>query len=254
MDGIVDGVFDHGYSLTLCPQLLGERPLDAISDGRFDGLVWYSSQPTAMSRKILADSDVPLVVIHSRLQDVDDLHPCVICDNEQGIGLAVEHLVELGHREIGFAIEVNPTTTEELERQRAFFKHMERVGYPRTDRDLIEVQPNGDGISDYLRAPRHTAIIAYHDGLAGLFLLQAPEHGLTIPQDLSIVGFDSTSFCREMRPSLTSVHQPLQEMGKKAIELLIPLINGEADRIEEAVLPCRLDIRESTATPKRAHQ
>jgi DNA-binding LacI/PurR family transcriptional regulator len=251
MDGIIDGAFEHGYSVTLCPQLLGEKPLEAISDGRFDGLVWYSNSPSDVSRKILSDADVPLVVIHTPVKELDDLHPCVLCDNDHGIGLAVEHLVMLGHKDIAYALDVHPINSEAMERRDAFIKHMARFGLPRTQNDVLALQFASNGVGEYLKSPRHTAIIAYHDGLAAEFIARAPEYGLIVPRDLSIVGFDSTAFCRELRPALTSIYQPLTAMGRKAIDLLVPVIRGEAGRMEESILPCRLDIRESTAPPSR---
>jgi DNA-binding LacI/PurR family transcriptional regulator len=96
-----------------------------------------------------------------------------------------------------------------------------------------------------------TAIFAFNDNMAIGALRAATARGLCIPRDLSIVGFDSTAFCNEVRPQLTSISQPLSLMGRKAIELLVSSI--ENDRIEplEIIYPCSLDIRGSTSTIHR---
>jgi LacI family transcriptional regulator len=101
----------------------------------------------------------------------------------------------------------------------------------------------------YLSAgPRHTAIIVHADGLASEFINAGPKYGIRIPEDLSIIGFDSTGFCDELRPRLTSVSQPLFDIGWRAAEQLMHCItNGKPDPLE-LVVPCGLDVRGSTTT------
>jgi DNA-binding LacI/PurR family transcriptional regulator len=247
MDGIVDGAFRHDYSVALCPQLLGENPGEAISDGRFDGLVWYSITPSLSNLAILDASRVPVVIIHARSADYGGKHPTVICDNAQGIGLAVQHLVDFGHSKIGFAIESDAMNVESHARLDAFRAHMSRAGLPVSDDDIVDVRKGREELHEYLAAgPRHTALMSHADGLAADIIRTAPRYGLSVPKDLSVIGFDSTEFCDELRPTLTSIRQPLFEMGSKAVERLIQTIAGEASESLDSVLPCQLDVREST--------
>jgi LacI family transcriptional regulator len=251
MDGLVDGAFDHDYSLTLCPQLLGQTPEDAMSDGRFDGLVWYSTALDDATRKMLANCSVPLVLIHTAGREVGGKYSSVICDNDQGMRLAVEHLAELGHRRIAFAAQGAPPHSESQIRLAAFEKHMKLLGLPFGNCDVVLTGWDGEGIDAYLDAVRgHTAVVTHNEGLAGQFLARAPYHGLEVPRDLSIVGFDSTAFCLETRPTLTAVSQPLSYMGQKAIELLIGSISEDQSPVE-VIFPCGFDIRGSTQTIHR---
>ena len=96
-----------------------------------------------------------------------------------------------------------------------------------------------------LFAEGFTAVVTHHDGLAGEIYAAAEERGVRIPEDLSVVGFDSTSYCRELRPALTSVRQPLTEMGEAAVKVLVASIRGELESSPEVVFPCGLDVRES---------
>ena len=248
MDGIVEGAFRHEYSVALCPQLLGDDPSEAVTDGRVDGLVWYSITPTDTNRATLAACRVPVVIVHARSSHYGVKHPTVICDNSQGIGLGVDHLYALGHRKIGFAIEADAMNVESDARLEAFKSHMARRGLPLCPSDVIDVRRGRKALHAYLAAkPPHTAVMVHADGLAADFIRIAPQHGIRVPEDLSVIGFDSTEFCDELRPRLTSVAQPLYDMGASAVDLLMRAISEPNTDPLELVLPCRLDVRESTA-------
>lgn len=252
LDGIVEGAFNYGYSVALCPQLLGGRPADAMTDGRFDGLVWYSTVDSDSDAKMLLSCTVPLVLVHARSSDFGGAIPTVICDNDQGIGLAIDHLIGLGHRSIAFALKDPEQHSERSRRLRSFQDHMLRHGLPRTEADIIRADVEFADLEAYLARPlRHTAIVANNDGLAAEVVTRAQRHGISVPYDLSVVGFDSTSFCEELRPTLTSVHQPLFELGKFAIDLLVQRMRGSECNPPEVVVPCGLDVRGSTAPPAR---
>jgi DNA-binding LacI/PurR family transcriptional regulator len=247
MDGIVEGAFKHDYSVALCPELLSGNPLEAINDGRFAGLVWYSISPSESNLNALASCTVPSVIAHARAATYGGRFATVICDNLQGIGLAVDHLVEKGHRRIAFAIESDALNVESEERLVGYRAAMERQGLAVEDSDIIDVLQDREALHKYLRGvPTHTAVIAHADGLAADIIRHAPEYGIRIPEDLAVIGFDSTEFCEELRPTLTSVSQPLYDIGLHAVNLLIRLVDGTPVEELELILPCGLDIRESS--------
>jgi LacI family transcriptional regulator len=247
MDGMVEGAFANGYALTLCPKLLGNDPADAMSDGRFDGLVWYSTVTSETSLKIVSECSVPLVVIHAHGADVGFARPTVICDNDQGIRLAVEHLTALGHQSIAFAYDGDTPNSEALERVHHFRRHMAALDLPREDTDILYMDAARNDVEAFLLGPqRHTAVICRNESLAGVFVSKAPSFGVRVPGDLSVVGFDSTSFCNEFQPRLTCVSQPLREMGRTAIELLVQLMRDDSSANREVILPCGFDVRGST--------
>ncbi len=243
MDGIIEGAFEHGYSVTLCPKLLGQTPEDAMSDGRFDGLVWYSTLPSHENREMLRKCSVPMVLIHTKSAEYGDRYPSVVCDNEQGVALAVDHLVSQGHRRIGFAYEAHIPFSESAIRAHAFKASMARHDLQAGDCEFIDAFE----MDEYLEAPRHTAIVAHNEGLAALILKKAALSGIRVPEQLSIIGFDSTAFCEELTPKLTSIYQPLAEMGRGAINLLVQSMSGNIPDPLELIYPCSLDIRGSTS-------
>jgi LacI family transcriptional regulator len=158
--------------------------------------------------------------------------------------------VELGHQRIAFAYERDAMNVETLARMYAFRKHMSAHGIPVKEADVLDIRRDRLALSRYLAGSRpHTAVIVHADGLAADFVETAPQFGVRIPEDLSVIGFDSTEFCELFRPALTSVAQPLFDLGAKAVELLMKALNEPAQEPLELVLPCHLDIRGSTAPP-----
>ena len=100
----------------------------------------------------------------------------------------------------------------------------------------------------------HTAIVAYSDTQAAAILKAAEALGIRVPGDLSVVGFDSSSFCERTEPKLTSVFQPVEQMARDATNYLLSMVNDAESTWRESgavtsLYDCHLDIRESTGPP-----
>ena len=250
MDGIVESAFQHGVAVTLCPKLMGQTPEDAMSDGRFDGLVWYSTVPSEENAAMLRACTSPLVLVHAQPEHLGRCFSNVACDNAQGVALALDHLTGLGHRRIAFARQGDLEFSESRLRCEAFLAGMSARGLAVGEGDVIQMAFDGGGIHEYFwGTPPHTAVLAHNEELAAALVRAAPAYGRRVPDDLSVVGFDSTAFCDEIRPSLTAISQPLGAIGHRAVDLLMA---GIADGPRESVtMPCGLDVRESTGPAPR---
>ncbi len=247
MDGIVEGAFAYDLSVTLCPKLLQDNPEVAINDGRFDGLVWYSTTPNPVNHRLVLECQMPLVIIHAHAAQYEYRHPTIICDNRQGIRNGLNHLVELGHEKIAFISVPSDSALELQERAHAVQAESETLGIEKAE--WVKLADYDRSIEEYLRSNRRaTGILLQHDGLAPYVYQAAARLGIRIPEDVSVVGFDSTPFCEQLRPSLTSISQPLSLMGEKAIDLLVERINNPSSLARELVIPCGLDVRESTSS------
>ncbi len=138
---------------------------------------------------------------------------------------------------------------ESTKRLEAFHYHAARRGLKIDEADILDVRRDRVAMHRYLKdGPKHTALVVHADGLASDFINAAPAYAVNIPKDLSIIGFDSTEFCDELRPSLTSVSQPLMELGKTAATSLVNLLGGLDSPKLDIVIPCGLDIRGSTTS------
>lgn len=252
MQGLIKGAFKHGYALMLCPKLFSEQGGHAVGDGRFDGVVWYRATDAELCRTEIERASTPVVMIHSRGEGADANYPTVICDNEQGIRLAVDHLVGLGHKKIAYLVQKNYMNSEAVARRDAFVSIMTEYGLFHENEDVIETDQDRKEIEEYLaRGPRHTAIIGMNDEIAADALAICARIGIDVPGQLSVVGFDSTAFCNELKPALTSVKQPLTRIGEEAIDLLVANIKNSVADPKHVVIPCSLDVRDSTSIPPR---
>lgn len=179
-----------------------------------------------------------------------------IDDFEAGVAMT-RHLIELGHRDIGF-IRGNPNQVASHERFRGFEWALDQAG----------LKPNPawieqgyftfrSGISAakrmLAREPRPTAIFACNDEMAAAAVGVAHRLGLRVPDDISIVGFDDIALASNVWPELTTVRQPIAQMAETALALLLARLRmrGQADEEEtqERVLPFELIVRESSGPP-----
>lgn len=200
---------------------------------------------------------VPAVLIDST--DRAGLVPSVVPDEVGGAMVAVTHLVEAGHRRIGF-LNNDDDVPATHERRIGYTRVLQQHGIP-IDESLI-VQAPSETLPGYVlarevlaRPDRPTALFCYNDRMAMGAYRAATELGLDIPRDLSIVGFDNQELiAANLFPGLTTVALPHYEMGVWAVETLVRLLHGDADLLDLAVEPARLDcplvVRGSVTLPR----
>lgn len=175
--------------------------------------------------------------------------PAVTATNFTGAHDAMTYLVALGHKRIGF-IAGSPEFGCARDRLAGYQAVLQEHGIT-VDPRLIYVgdflQPSGYvGAHQLLSLPeRPTAIFAASDLMALGVMEAARERGLTLPGDLSVVGFDDIPQAQHVHPALTTVHQSLEEMGRSAAHLLLKYIAQPTAEIERIELPTRLVVRES---------
>jgi LacI family transcriptional regulator len=177
--------------------------------------------------------------------------PSVHVDEEDGARAATRHLIELGHRRIGL-----------LSGSYFSFATQRAVGYRAAleaagiayDENIVErapsynVEEGWDGMRNLLsRSEGLTALFAETDELAIGAIRSLYEAGLSVPRDISVIGFDDIDISAFLSPSLTTVRQPIQEMGSRTAELMSKLIAEEEEGVGSTVFGYELVVRESTA-------
>ncbi|RYV52137.1 LacI family DNA-binding transcriptional regulator [Pengzhenrongella frigida] len=222
------------------------RSLSRLSGTLIDGALIVT--PSVVD----ADPGVPLVSIDPHAGPAG--LPMVDADSLAGAVLATRHLIDLGHRRIGF-MAGRPDLESSRLREAGFRQALAEAGLE-ADPDLIRV---ADYRRDAARAAatallthpdRPTAIFAANDLSAMGTMDVARELGLDLPGDLSIVGFDDIPESIRTTPPLTTVHQPIQEMGAAGITMLIALLEGRPVEQTHVRLPTSLVVRGSTAAPR----
>jgi LacI family transcriptional regulator len=174
--------------------------------------------------------------------------------NWAGALAATEHLLSLGHRRIGVVTgpDQEACTHDRIDGYRAALRRAGIAADPSLVREGQAVRASGFAIGGALLDSEEppTAIFSFSDEQAFGVYEAARERGLSIPQDLSIIGFDDVDLCEWMTPRLTTVRQPLGEMCAEAIRLIGTMADEDAPAMRRYELTTTLVVRESTAQPR----
>jgi LacI family transcriptional regulator len=254
LGGIADALDDAGLKLLLLPTRSDRaRPVPLrmrLRPGTAEGAV-LMLPPEPLEELIeLQKAGVPITVIDPRVP-INEGIPCVAATNAAGADAATEHLLRLGHRSIGI-ITGPPGWAATEERRQGHHAALARAGLKPQQR-LTEVGdwqiPSGRTAASRLldRDERPTAIFAFNDEMAIGTMQAARERGLRVPDDLSVIGFDGVERGELLTPQLTTVRQPLAEMGRTAVELLLRLLERKRIEALRVELATRIIERESTA-------
>jgi len=198
---------------------------------------------------------LPTIAIagHRRAKGVTN----VVLDHRRAALLALNHLIELGHREIAF-MKGSPLSSDSEDRWKAIRKVAEELGIPMRAELIVQLEGNdptpqlGYPFAKKLlaRLRPFTALFAYNDISAIGSIRAFQEAGLRVPEDVSVVGFDDIQIAEHNDPSLTTVRQPLQKMGELAARTLLNRIEARGDFVPEIVVQPEFVVRNSTG---RAH-
>ena len=225
-----------------------------IESGR-KGLILVTSEMTTRQLDSFAQRNIPVVVI-------DPLNPprqgfsSVGATNWAGGKEATEHLLSLGHTRIAFL--GGPNAAEcSVARLHGYLAALMGHGIKQRPEYILTggftKTFGAEGTRQLLALDEPpTAIFAASDATALGVLEEARQHGLRVPDDLSLVGFDGTPLTEQTLPRLTSVAQPLQEMGRAALRAVLRLVKGEELDSAHMELATELVIRDSTAPPRVA--
>ena len=248
---------DAGYSMLLSssggnPE--GEhRSLEQFADNRVAGVIAipasYSAQPEVYQE--LLESGVKLVIVDRCVEGVDALQ--IIGDDYRAAQIATQHLISLGHKRIVY-LAIPEVSYAGRERARGFRDAMLEAGLEVTASSVIETQFGEEygaaAMEDLLKRENPpTAILARHDIVASGVIRAAYRAGLSIPEDMSLVG-NGDIWCSDiLRVPLTTVRHPIQEMTAKALEKLLAMLAGQSVSPTVEVVGVELVVRMSTAPP-----
>lgn len=257
LSGAVEALSEQDMHALVCPtghQHNYERTLiEELVRAETDGAVLVLPEESRDELRELKVQGFRFVVVDP-LHELDDDIPVVSASNTAGAHQATAHLLALGHRRIG-AI-TGPTAGLATKRRLMGF-HSAQVAAG------VMPDPRLEAAGDFLLsggvdAARRlldldeppTAILAFNDSMALGALVVARERGLLVPDDLSVIGFDDTLEAEIAYPALTTVSQPLKELGRMAVDLLFRLMAGQPSEPLHVELATRLIRRESTAAPR----
>lgn len=238
---------------------LEQSVIDHMVQGRVDGVIL--PPPLCDSAAVLSaviEHDIPAVAVATG-KPADSMAAVSIDDRRAALEMT-QHLIGLGHRRIGFIIG-NPNQTASAERLAGYRAALAEAGL---DEDaglivqgLFTYRSGLDAAEQLLTlAKPPTAIFASNDDMAAAAVAVAHRRGLDVPRDLTVCGFDDTALATTIWPELTTIRQPIVEMSRTAVELLVREIrdrkNGRTGAPNHLVLDFALIRRHSDAPPPRS--
>lgn len=248
--GLNYGTRDLEYALLLW---LGELTaaddnlIRRISNNRqMDGIIIASMESHHPFFAMIPRLRYPVVMIDHPMLYEDRLS-YVTVDNVAAAEMAVEHLIKLGRRRIAH-ITGHPNIGDAQDRLQGYKNALQRAGLPILPELIIPGHFNRNAGYEGMRQllpHKPDAVFAAGDTIAIGVLQAARDAGLTVPDDLSVIGFDDIDVASQSFPMLTTVRQPVQQKGEKAARLLIDLIEGRAVGPQHIILPTELVVRHS---------
>lgn len=229
--------------------------LDRLTHGMTDGALIVLPEESSEELEHLLDQGYHFVVVDPR-ERLHERIPAVSAAHASGADQAMRHLLELGHRRIA-AITGPEGWVATEDRKRGYFAALGAAGILPDPELLVttdfEIRGGVAAAERLLALPEPpTAIFAFNDNLAIGALQTARTRGMRVPEDLSIVGFDDVEHATVATPALTTVRQPLAEMGRMAVSMLVRLLERQRIETLHVELGTRLVVRESTAPPQAA--
>ena len=268
LEGVSEAVEEAGLGLLLLPGgSLGSRDTEAVRGAAVDGVIVHSMAADDPLVRAAIERRLPAVIVD---QPPVEGVPSVGIDDEGAARTATEHLLELGHRRLGvisfrLGLETRRGMVDPDRRGAATLRpsgsRLRGVDKAASDAEIswnevpvyecaVSTPAEGKAAARELlsRAPRPTAILALSDQLAFGVVDAATQMGLSVPEDLSVVGFDDVPEAARSTPPLTTLRQPHVEKGLRAGRKLVAQLREEdIGGSGELLLPTRLVVRQSTA-------
>jgi len=259
-NGILSACKQQGFELLIHPcdaknEKVTEEVVSMVKQARIAGLILtppLSEMPEFV--KSLTALDVKVVRIMSGDIAPDDLTPCVMVNDREASHTITQHLIELGHKDIGF-IAGDAKHMSTIERYKGYRIALKENNIDFKKELVIEGDYSFDSgvngakqlMSDQNKGVRPTAIFSCNDEIAAGALFAARLMNISIPQQLSIVGFENSPFSRQTWPKLTTADQPNNEIAEDAANLLISQVRKQKNQPTISKYVPKLIVRDSTA-------
>jgi LacI family repressor for deo operon, udp, cdd, tsx, nupC, and nupG len=249
---------ERGFSLLIAnvsrEAVTDEHMLTVALGGTVSGVLLMASEMPEVNGRSLADAGLPIVSLHFDLSAQGI--PSVVSDDHDVVVAATKKLAALGHRRFLY-VRGRPGNYHDFERLRGVRDGLVECGLPETALMLSQGDFNfSGGIAaghDVLGLPREdrpTAVICANDDTAIGFMKTVVDGGLSVPDEVSVLGFDGAAVGPYMTPPLSTVQQDTAELGRRAANLIIDIVLGEAlSDVQRFEVPCTIVLRDSVGAP-----
>lgn len=253
VNSIEQEAYNYGYQVLICQSNEDKDKelffLNLLRTKQVDGIIMTSIE-NSWSVVYPYTKFGPIVLCNEYIinSNVSTIH----LDQFKGTYIGIKHLIEKGHKKIAYCTGgLFDQQGKDIDRNKGFQKALSEAGISLNPQWIFVNQHSIDdgkrvmkqiiGMSD-----RPTAVFTGSDEVAGGIVAEAKENGLTIPDDIAIMGFDDQPLSELLDPKLTTIRQPIGEIGKKSVEVIIELINHPDSEVKDYEFPIELVVRKST--------
>ena len=259
--GIEDTLFKYDFMLMLCNSehdLTKElKYINALRSKRADGMIIIPASDQADHINKLVRNGLPIVTLDRPVPDL--IADSVLIDHFQGMYDAAAFLIKLGHKRIAY-IGKKHNLPHKFVRLEGYKQGLRNHGIEFSKSLCVETGVSFDDGAKTMKAllevkERPTAVLCFDDVIAMGALRAIKDEGLTVPDDISVIGFDDMPLCSFTVPRLTTIYYPRHEMAEIACKYLLSRIKGKAPKGRNlTVLPVHMILRESTPELKRENR
>lgn len=239
---------ENQYYVMICSFEKVEQVLAIQKTWQIDGMLLIMPHEDARTRGLIKKTQAPLVVFDRHYDDLNMLSVCL--DDRRGGYIATKYLLEQGHRKIGFAAPSIYESSVIQDRFQGYLDALKEYGIAERQDwlfDNVVHQEGGQAVAEALwhMADRPTAVVATADLLACGIVRGCQARGISVPAELSVIGFDDSMPARLITPELTTVGQDILEKARTGVRLLLKAIDDDSFRSEHVVLDVNLVKRQS---------
>jgi LacI family transcriptional regulator len=242
------GECNASLTFTIMPHGFAKQPPlpSALRDPDLDGLLLVGAYAPSVVERIVAEVKRPLVLVDNTVPGQP--YDSVMADDFGGGFLATQHLLGLGHRDI--AMVVGTMAAPSLaERYRGYHSACRKAGVqPGDPIEVVWERPAIAAMLDqvWAQTPQPTAFFCAQDAYAAFLMELLRDGGRSVPDDISVVGFDDLAPMRLVRPALTTIHNHPRTLGRIGVQRLMARINGDQQPSQGIMVGTNLVIRDST--------
>jgi len=250
--GVEEVSASQDYGLVLCSTRHSRKKEASLFESlaatrRVDGILLFSNRIDTSYITRMKEFGMPFVAIDRDVED--ETIPCVYTNNRDGVYRTASHLISTGRSRIAYITPVIDTCTT-VERLEGYERAMRDHGLYYQGRTIVD--HTGDRSKGFTAMTRlltredpPDGVVAFNDLLAIGAMQAIKEHGLRVPEDIAVVGFDDIEAASLVEPALTTVRQPLDDIGQVACKMLLQLIKGESPATRKTVFDPILVVRKS---------
>lgn len=263
--GVEDTLYLESYSLLLSSTnnnvMFENSNLKNLLAHKINGLILEPTKSAYQNPNIgyinnIISKNIPIVTINSSYPNINT--PSLVVDDFKGGELATNHLISLGHEQLLGIFKVDDS--QGIHRMNGFISRCQKSGLPPANSQILTYLTEEIDLSLSYKIEsvlnsekRPTGIFCYNDEIAYMVMTIAADLNISIPDELSVIGYDDSQLSVIMQPNLTSITHPKEQMGKDAAELIIKLINNNNvfDESDSILYEPELIIRNSTSKIKK---